>query len=184
MLLKYDHAGVAQRPGRSNSWKNQSIFGVANRLLRHVDADESYAPHSPVYVNLANLSFATVNAVILGAALVLGLLYVAILPAAAARTGETDAIEFALFILLLLILTPLAFGYLFACLLFPFTVVVERSLRGAKRRLLVSASVSVFLLALTIPFQKTAQMYGNTFFATLILFFALAFELWEARRAA
>ncbi len=183
MLLKYDTAGVAQRPGRSNSWKNQSIVGVANRLLRRVDADDSYAVHAPVYVNLVNLRFATVNGILFGAALSLGLLYLAVLPARAARTSETDALEFALFILLLLVFTPLAFGYLFACLLFPFTVVVERCLRGARRRLLLSVSVSVFLLALTVPFQKTAQLYGNTLAATLILFFALALELWETKRS-
>ncbi|HEX8077340.1 MAG TPA: glycosyltransferase family 87 protein, partial [Chthoniobacterales bacterium] len=37
MLFKYDETGVGQRLGRSNSWKNQSIWGVANRLLRHVE---------------------------------------------------------------------------------------------------------------------------------------------------
>src|SRR3954453_20371614 len=50
MLLKYDEKGVAQRPGRSNSWRNQSIFGVANRLLRHIDADEQFGAHKPRYV--------------------------------------------------------------------------------------------------------------------------------------
>src|SRR5205085_3177474 len=37
MLFKYDENGVGQRLGRSTSWKNQSIWGVANRLLRHVE---------------------------------------------------------------------------------------------------------------------------------------------------
>ncbi|MBA2622856.1 MAG: DUF2029 domain-containing protein, partial [Chthoniobacterales bacterium] len=61
MLLKYDDKGLAQRPGRSNSWKNQSIFGLANRMLRPVDADDQYDAHTPVYVNVANLSFTAVN---------------------------------------------------------------------------------------------------------------------------
>ncbi|MEP6936904.1 MAG: glycosyltransferase family 87 protein, partial [Chthoniobacterales bacterium] len=45
MLLKYDEKGLGQRAGKSNVWKNQSIFGVANRMLRHVDYDDQYAPH-------------------------------------------------------------------------------------------------------------------------------------------
>src|SRR6266699_7343302 len=37
-MLKYEAKAVAQRPMRSYTWKNQSLIGVANRLLRHVDA--------------------------------------------------------------------------------------------------------------------------------------------------
>ena len=182
MLLKYDEKGIAQRPGRSNSWKNQSIFGVANRLLRHVDADEQFAAHTPVYANVANLSFSTVNRLIVGAALLLGLIYVAVMPAQARRNNETDAIEFALLILLMLLFTPLVFGYLFACLLFPITVAVSRLLRERSRFLLATAGLALFLLALTIPLQRTAQTYGNTFFATLLLFAGLARELWIMKR--
>jgi hypothetical protein len=182
MLLKYDEKGVAQRPGRSNSWRNQSIFGVANRLLRHVDADEQFAPHTPRYVNLADLSFTAVNRIIFASAFVLGLIFVAVIPRRARRTLEADAIEFALLVLLMLVVTPLAFGYLFACLLYPFTVVVVRLHSHLSRPLLIGAPLAVCLLALTIPMQKTAQSYGNTFFATLILFSALATELWRTKQ--
>ena len=184
MLLKYDEKGVAQRPGRSNSWRNQSIFGVANRLLRHIDADEQYGPHTPRYANVADLSFTVVNRIILAIALVLGLTFIAVLPRRGRRTSETDAMEFALLILLMLIVTPLAFGYLFACLLYPFTVVVARLLKRPSRQLLVCAMAAVLLLALTILWQKTAQSYGNTLLATLILFGAAAIEMWKTKRFA
>lgn len=177
MLLKYDNTGMAQRPGRSNSWKNQSIFGVANRLLRHVDYDDHYGRHEPKFVNLADLSFKTVNSIILAAALALGLAYVGVMPRRRSRSIETDAVEFALLILLMLIFTPLAFGYLFACLLFPFTVVVQRWLTAPNTRLLACTAVAALLLFATIPWQRSAQAYGNTFFATLVLFVALALEL-------
>jgi len=182
MLLKYDDEGIAQRPGRSNSWKNQSIFGLANRLLRHIDADDQHKPHTPRYANLAGLSFTSANRIVTAIGIVLGLIYLAVMPARARRTAETDAIEFALLILLMLLFTPLAFGYLFACLLFPFTVVVRRLLERPNPRLLACVSVTVTLLALTVPLQKTAQTYGNTFFATLILFLGLAMELWQTKR--
>lgn len=184
MLLKYDEKGVAQRPGRSNSWKNQSIFGLTNRLLRHVDANEEVHAHTPVFVNFAELSFSAVNRLIMTAALLLGLTYVAVMPRRDRRTGATDAIEFALFILLMLIFTPLAFGYLFVCLLFPFAVAVQRLLVRQSPVLLTATALAALLLALSIPLQHTAQLYGNYFFATLILFGALAFELWKEKRRA
>src|SRR5213079_1562654 len=96
MLFKYDESGVGQRLGRSTSWKNQSIWGVANRLLRHVEYDHRYEPHTPVYANIADLEFKTVNRIILATALLFGLAFIAVLPRAPRRTRETDAIEFAL----------------------------------------------------------------------------------------
>ncbi|MFN2508334.1 MAG: glycosyltransferase 87 family protein [Chthoniobacterales bacterium] len=182
MLLKYDERGLAQRPGRSNSWKNQSIFGIANRMLRHVDADDRFAAHTPLYANFADLSFSAVNRIILGSGVVLGLVFVAVLPRRARRTSEIDAMEFALLVLLMLLFTPLAFGYLFACLLFPFTVIVERLLQRPSRTLLAGGVVAIVLLALTLVSQRTAQTYGNTFLATLTLFLALARELWSAKQ--
>lgn len=182
MLLKYNEKGVAQRPGRSNSWKNQSIFGLANRTLRHIDADEQVAAHTPVYRNVANVSFKTVNGIILASGLILGLVYLAVIPLRSQRNTETNAIEFALLLLLMLLFTPLAFGYLFAWLLFPFTVLVSRLLMNRNRSLLVCGMVAVLLLVLSIPWQRTAQTYGNNFFATLVLFAGLAVELWRTKR--
>lgn len=184
MLLKYDEHGLAQRAGRSNAWKNQSIFGVANRLLRHVDYDDKYEPHTPVYANLANVKFSTVNGLIAAAALAAGLWYIGVMPRRSRRTRETDAVEFALLLLLMLVFTPLAFGYLFAWLLYPFTVITQRLLNHRSTPLLLSAGAAVVLLALTIPWRITAQTYGNVFFATLLLFLGLAVELMRMRRHA
>jgi len=106
-MLKYDAATVAQRPMRSYTWKNQSLVSVTNRLLRHVDADAASAPHTPIYVNLADLRFRTVNAIIISVALVLGILFTTVMPQRGMRTAESDAIEFALLLLMMLMITPL-----------------------------------------------------------------------------
>jgi hypothetical protein len=182
MLFKYDEGGVAQRAGRGNSWRNQSIWGVSNRMLRHVESDPSFGPHVPVYSNFADLKFSTVNRIILSAALLFGLAFVAVMPSRSRRTSESDAIEFALLLLLILIFTPLTFGYLFAWLLYPFTVVVQRVLSFRSRRLLIFAAIATALLALTIPFRVGAQTYGNTLAATMLLFAGLAWELWDLKR--
>ena len=184
-LLSYDERGLGQRRGRSHSWKNQSIWGVANRLLRHVEYDHRHGPHLPVYVNFVDLKFQTVTGIILGTALLLGGIFLAAMPRSGFRTRETDAIEFALLLLLLLIFTPLTFGYLFAWLLYPLTVIVQRVLAApeAGERLLGFTIAAVALLSLSIPLRIPAQAYGNTFVATLLLFIGLAWELWDLKQA-
>jgi len=186
MLFKYDENGVGQRLGRSTSWKNQSIWGVANRLLRHVEYDHKYEPHEPVYANFADLEFKTVNAIILVCALGFGLAFIAAMPRTAARTPETDAIEFALLLLLILVFTPLSFGYLFGWLLYPLTVVMQRLVArpGSHTTLAICSGTAVLLLAVSIPFRVGAQIYGNALFATLFLFAGLAFELSRLKRTA
>src|SRR5213593_4547685 len=85
-MLRYNASAVAQRPMRSYTWKNQSLVSVTNRLLRHVDADAASAPHTPLYVNFADLKFSTVNAIIVSVALALGILFIAVMPRRGMRT--------------------------------------------------------------------------------------------------
>lgn len=181
-MLKYNANGVAQRPKRSYTWKNQSLFGVANRLLRHVDADAASAPHTPVYANFADLKFATVNAIIISFALALGIFFVAVMPQRAMRTAESDAIEFGLLVLMILMLTPLSFGYLFAWLMLPFAVVTQRVLAGKGSLLLWWSLPALAVFALALPYPRGAQTYGNIFLASLLLFIGLSIELWRCKR--
>ena len=84
--------------------------------------------HQPVYVNVADLSFRLVNAIIISVALALGLLFVTVMPQRDMRTSDTDAIEFALLLLLMLMVTPLSFGYFYSWLMLPFAVVTQQTL--------------------------------------------------------
>src|SRR5205807_8628259 len=106
-MLKYSGVSVGQRPIRSYTWRNQSLVGVSNRLLRHVDADAASAPHQPVYVNFADRKFSVANAIVIAVALMLGILFVVVMPQRGLRTADSDAIEFALLLLLILMITPL-----------------------------------------------------------------------------
>jgi hypothetical protein len=182
MLFQYDERGIAQRPERSVAWKNQSLAGVVNRFLRKVDVDATRPPDKPVYINFADLPFKTVNAIIAGIALLLGLIYLAAMPPPAQRTRETDAIECAMLLLLMLIASPLAFGYLFAFLLFPFVICTRIWLVRKDSPLRWWTLAAIFLLFLTLPFQRWSQRYGNTLCATLLLFIGLALELRRLRR--
>jgi hypothetical protein len=176
-MLKYDATGVAQRPMRSHSWKNQSLVGVANRLLRHIDSDPVPGSHTPIYVNFADLKFATVNAIVLAIALALGILFLAAMPQRATRTAESDAMEFALLVLIILMTSPLSFGYFFSWLMLPLAVITQRVIDGKGSALLWWSLPALALLALALFFPQGAQAYGNTFFASLLLFIGLAIEL-------
>jgi hypothetical protein len=176
-MLKYSEVSVGQRPMRSYTWKNQSLVGVSNRLLRHVDADAASAPHQPVYVNFADLKFPVVNAIIISVALALGILFIAVMPRRDMRTADSDAIEFALLLLLMLIVTPLSFGYFYSWLMLPFAVITQRVLVGKVSSILWWCVPALALLAVGLIFPRDAQLYGNTFFATLLLFIGMSIEL-------
>jgi hypothetical protein len=183
-MLKYSEVGVAQRPKRSYTWKNQSVVGVSNRLLRRVDAEAASPPDQPVYVNFTDLKFAAVNAIVVGIALALGVLFVAVMPRRTTRMPESDAIEFALLLLLMLMLTPLSFGYFFCWLMLPFAVLTQRVLARKSSTILWWSVPALASLALGLIFPRAAQLYGNTFFATLLLFLGLLIELlrWKQQR--
>ena len=154
MVFTYNAHGIAQRPYRSFSYKNQSIMALAHRLLRDVPADgeKVLSQHiakrrqgQPVRgmladgsidlaamltaptetprwddqyegveaalkqawrVNVAALDFRTVTAITLAAMLALSLFVVAVLPARRLRTAQTDALEFALITLLIVMFSP------------------------------------------------------------------------------
>jgi hypothetical protein len=181
-MLKYSEVTVGQRPMRSYTWKNQSLIGVSNRLLRHVDADAASAPHQPVYVNFADLTFRAVNAIIISVALTLGIMFIAAMPRRAMRTTESDAIEFALLLLLMLMITPLSFGYFYSSLMLPFAVITQRALVEKRSAVLWWTLPALGLLAFGLAFPRGAQLYGNTFFATLLLFVGLSIELWHFKQ--
>jgi hypothetical protein len=167
---------------RSYSWKNQSVVGVGNRLLRHIDSDAAPGPHTPIYVNFADFKFATVNAIVIAIALALGILFVAAMPHRAMRTAESDAMEFALLVLIILLTSPLSFGYFFSWLMLPFAVITQRVIDGKGSALLWWSLPALALLAIALFFPQGAQAYGNTFFASLLLFIGLAVELLRYKR--
>jgi hypothetical protein len=172
-MLRYEQSGIAQRPARGYSWKNQSIFGVTNRLLRRVSVDDE--PNPPAYANVADLDFRTINIVIIATALLLGLSFVVAMPRQ--RAPEGDAREFAALLILILIFTPLAFGYLFVWLMFPLALLIKRTKAAAESISLMCLLIALALLIATGITPRFAQIYGSLFFAALMLYLALAIDL-------
>jgi len=171
-MLRYEEGGIAQRPARSYSWKNQSIFGVANRLLRPVSFDDET---NAAYANVVDLNFRTVNIVIVACALMLGASFVWAMPRQ--RSPQSDTGEFAALLILILIFTPLAFGYLFVWLMVPLALLIKRTLASDDSTMLTYLVVALVLLIATGIAPRFAQTYGSLLFAAFVVYLALATEL-------
>ncbi|QEH38677.1 hypothetical protein OJF2_72830 [Aquisphaera giovannonii] len=247
MVFTYNARGIAQRPYRSFSYKNQSIMAMAHRLLRDVPADgekaisrgveaataaaeaaghpatparsrklalgpdgsfdleamldapadaprwDEYGPEVEASlreawrVNVASLDFRAVTVVTLGAMAGLSLFVLVVMPRRNDRTAETDAIEFALMTLLIVMFSPLSFNYAFVWLIYPLTVAVHLALDApatGRRRTLERAWLAAALLApATAVFTPLyAQAYGNLFVPALILVLGLGLRLRDIRR--
>jgi Glycosyltransferase family 87 len=236
MLFTYNSKGIAQRPFRSFSYKNQSIMALAHRFLRDVPADGEAvlsrltsnfrkeraqmglhadgsidlptiltAPDRPTEldkvfesatadlqkawrVNVASLDFRTVTLITVSAMLGLSLFVALAMPPARRRTARTDALEFALITLLIVMFSPLSFNYAFVWLIYPITValneILEHPAPAGRRRILQRAGLGAILLipALAVPMPLYAQAWGNLFVPALLLVFTLGWTLHRVGR--
>jgi hypothetical protein len=181
MLFRYDGNSIAQRPAVSYEWKNASLLAVTHRLLRPVPADESESDH-PIYVNIANLSFPLVSFIAMALALGLCVACVVFWPAQKLRTSATDAVEFAMLLLLITMFSPISWFYYGVWLLYPFAVVgnfiasLPREWRS--RRIAVTGlAATLLLLNAVFPFLGSIRAVGLPFFGYLLLLIELAFIL-------
>jgi hypothetical protein len=235
MVFTYNANGIAQRPFRSYSYKNQSIMALLHRLLRDVPADgekvvsQLVAAHfkgQPVRgtladgsidlaamltapastprwdtryegidaamkqawrVNVAALGFRAVTAITLSVMAGLSLFVIAVLPSRRSRTASTDAIEFALITLLIVMFSPLSFNYAYVWLIYPLTValneVQRNSAHGVWRKLELTWIAAVFLIpSLAVVMPLYAQAYGNLFVPALLLVIGLGLKLRAMRQ--
>ncbi|MFI5166869.1 MAG: glycosyltransferase family 87 protein [Thermoanaerobaculales bacterium] len=183
VVLTYDARTISQRGLQGYSFKNQSIVGVANRLLRPVPADGEEA--SGWTVNLTTLGFGTVNAVILASVLGLGLFFLWCTPSDRSRTCRSDTIEWAMLLLLIVMVTPLSLDYSYVWMLYPLGVATAALLDAEqeiqpRRGLFWWVAASLLVHALTLPMHHMAGAYGNLFLSALILFVGLGLAMRKA----
>jgi len=81
-----------------------------------------------------------------------------------------------------LLITPLSFGYFFCWLMLPFAVVTQRVLMRKGSGIVWWSLAALSLLAIGLIRSRGAQLYGNTFFATLLLFIGLSIELLRCKQ--
>lgn len=225
MLFKQGESGFGQRPEQSLGWRNQSLFGVTHRLLRPVNAyademiapKEKYAPalklppedaakvaalpdppQRELYVNVVDVGYRGALVGIVVAAGLLGLGFVAVMPARGRRTRATDALEFAVLTMLVTVCTPYAYTYYFVWLLFPLTLLAYHGATGRTRldRRIGWGTVAlvVVLLILGVPVAAVGldAVFGNTqlmmacgslFWAAVAAAAGCGGLLWRARQS-
>lgn len=177
MLFKYEERGIAQRPKRSYSFKNQSLQATAHRFLRPVPADGE--KDDQWKVNFADLSFTGVNAVLAATVFILVVVY------AGASFGTTlprpsgEALEQGMATIFAVILAPLSFQYSYVWLMFPLTTLLHLAISAPqgsnlRRAASVTLGTCVFLLLWSVPFAREAAAYGNIFFAAVAVFLGSA----------
>lgn len=186
MVLKYDEGQIAQRPERCYSFKNQSLVGVANRLLRDVPADGE--SKDGWQVNFAHLDFRAVNAVVLGVTASLGLFYMVSMRWKRPTDIRAEAAELAMLLLMVLIFSPFAFNYFYVWLIFPLTVLVARLLdapRGSTDRTVLTAglAIALMLFSLSAVALRQSQAHGNLLAVNLIFLGLLGWTLHRGRMA-
>jgi hypothetical protein len=189
MVFKGGAGGVGQRPEQSQGWRNQSLLGVGHRLLRPVDAEaDEFDPANGLYVNLLDLDYRTATLVIGGVCLLLGVGFAAVLPRPAARTRGSDACEFAVLTVLVMVGSPYAFGYYFVWLLLPATVLTWFAATGETARVrgwswaALGLGFGVLALGAAVTDRKLGQAAGAYLWGSLILAGGLAGHLWRLGR--
>ena len=188
MILKGGANGVGQRPEQSQGWRNQSLLGVGHRLLRPVNAEADDFGGKELYVNLLDLDYKSASLAIAGACGLLGLAFVAVLPRPAARTRQSDAAEFALLSVLVVVGTPYAFGYYFVWLVLPLTVLtwfaVTDPSAAVRRASWAWIAVGFSLVAAGAPVFDTRvpAALGAFLWGSLVLAAGLGWHLWRLGR--
>lgn len=181
MLLRYDGNAIAQRPGTSYEWKNASLVASANRLLRHVPAENPDAVH-PVYVNIVDLDFRWVTGIAVALGIGLCLACIVVSPRARGRTDVTDAIEWAMLLVLMTLLSPISWFYYGVWLMYPFAVLgqsIAQLRRGSltKKMAIAGLVACLVLLNAVLPNLGTLRAIGLPFFGYLLLLLELGWVL-------
>lgn len=181
-MLHHDSDSIGQREQRAFSWSNHSLVAVVHRLLRPVNAHRSR--DNTLLVNIADVDFKYVTAVVVLTGLGLCFFYILCMPPDSERTNSSDALEHAMLLLLILIFTPLAFTYFFVWLLYPLVVVVQLVLTAPPRsrqriRRWVWFWACMMLISFTLPISafRPLQAAGSTLLACLLLFAGIGWNL-------
>jgi hypothetical protein len=181
-MFRYDNEAISQREQRGFSWANHSLVAVAHRLLRPVNAHRKQ--DQKLFVNFADVDFKYVSVVIVLVGTALCVFYIFCMPSCSKRTNASDALEYAMLLLLILIFTPLAFTYFFVWLLYPFVVTLCLVLKAPPGSLQRIAGwtwffTCVLFLCFTFPLPafRALQASGSTLMACLLLLAGIGWNL-------
>jgi hypothetical protein len=141
----------------------------------------------PLFINVVDLGYRGAMLATLAVAGLLGLGFVAAMPRRENRTRGTDAAEFGMLIVLMIVGTPYAFSYYFVWLIYPLTVVVHHGLNGRGKLTYRNVAWDV-VFGVLVLFASSAPVagniypmaYGSLFWAAMV---TLAGCVWSMARA-
>jgi hypothetical protein len=181
-MFRYDNQSISQREQRGFSWANHSLIAVAHRLLRPVNAHRKQ--DQKLFINVANVDFKYVTMAIVLVGTALCVFYIYCMPSHRERTNASDALEYAMLLLLILIFTPLAFTYFFVWLLYPLVVglcLVLKAPPGSFQRIAgwtwFFSCVLFLCFTFPLPAFRAAQASGSTLMACLLLLAGIGWSL-------
>jgi hypothetical protein len=182
MVGSSSEQGFGQRDEQNWSWVNQSIIAVTHRLTRPVNYNQDNAAKAPAYMNLLDLDFKTANWVVLAISLMIGLGYIAVMPARSRTTPRSNAEELGILFCLMTVASPLARQYYFMWLYFPMTILIHRAAydpRAAVRAGSWAAlAIAGLLMCLSLPvFPNDLQACGNNLAATAVIAAGLVWHI-------
>ncbi len=183
MLLHNTGDTLANQPDRGYKFGNQTLVSVVHRLTRPLNVGKE--SDGNLTVNFITLSKDTAFLIFLIIAGIMCLAYVLAMPTKSRRTARTNALEYAILLLLIVIFSPKAGSYYYVWSMPGFTIAVAEALRspvGSKRRRWiltgVITSIIVMASALTQNFDRTLQGMGATMWGGFLLFVTLTAILW------
>jgi hypothetical protein len=174
MVGSSSEKGFGQRDEQNWSWVNQSIIAMTHRLTRPVNYNQDDPAKPPRTMNLVDVSFKTANWIVLAISFLIGLGYVAVMPAASRTTRRSNAEELGILFCLMTVASPLARQYYFMWLFFPMTILIHRAAYDPRAAVQAGTWAALafagLLLCLSLPvFPNDLQAYGNNLAATAVI---------------
>jgi hypothetical protein len=189
MLLHNTGDTLANQPDRGFKFGNQTLVSVVHRLTRPLNVGKERDGNLTVnFISISKEAAFVIFFIIAGS---MCLAYVIAMPTKARRTARTNALEYAILLLLIVIFSPKAGSYYYVWSMPGFTIVAAEALRspvGSKRRRWIwtgfFASIIVMASALTQNFDRTLQGMGATMWGGFLLFVTLVAILWNHKTKA
>jgi len=189
MLLHNTGDALANQPDRAFRYGNQTLMSVVHRLTRPLPVGKE--KDGNLTVNFINVSSGASFIIFFGIAGAMCLAFVIAMPARDRRTPQTNALEYAIVLLMIVIFSPKAGSYYYCWTIPGFTIVTAEAMRapaGSSRRRWIIAglltSIFVMSLALTQNFDRRLQGMGATMWGAVFLFVTLVALLWDKARGA
>lgn len=178
MLLNNTGQTLANQPDRGYRYGNQTLLSVVHRLTRPLPVGK--ISDGDMTVNFVTISARSAFLIFIVLAGGMCLAYVWAMPPRGERTRRTNAIEYSILLILIVVFSPKAGSYYYCWMIPGFTVVMAELLdspkRSVRRRWILAGfglSVLVLSTALTQHFDRHAQGMGATMWGSVILFVLL-----------